>query len=46
MDGRLRVGSFDIQAIEKSQHYSDCHAELVSASDGFNALGDPETSSG
>jgi len=46
MEGRLRVGSFNVQAIKKSQHHPDCHAELVSVSDGFNALGDPETSSG
>jgi len=30
------------QAVEKGQHDSSCHAELVSASNGFNALGDPE----
>ena len=30
------------QAVEKGQHYSNCHAELVSASNEFKALGDPE----
>jgi hypothetical protein len=41
------------QALEKSQWYSNCHAELVSASNEFNISGDseivdpdPETSSG
>jgi hypothetical protein len=36
----------DEQVVEKDQDYSNCHAELVSASNEFNALGDPETSSG
>ena len=36
----------DKQAVEKDQDYSNCHAELVSASNEFNLLGDPEISSG
>jgi hypothetical protein len=36
----------DKQGVGQGQHYSNCHAELVSASNEFEALGDPETSSG
>ena len=33
----------DKQGVEQGQHYSNCHAELVSASNEFEALRDPGT---
>ena len=33
----------DRQFVEEGQHYSKCQAELVSASNEFEALGDPGT---
>jgi len=43
---KLPVSVKRVEPVEKGQHYSNRHAELVSASNEFSALGDPETSSG